>query len=70
MNRDKLRIVNKIFNDDTIRAVWDSEVEKYYVSVVDVIAALTRSENRAITGQYLKDASLQKVTKQSQIVTV
>lgn len=45
MNRDKLRIVNKIFNDNTIRAVWDSEVEKYYVSVVDVIAALTRSEN-------------------------
>ena len=45
MNRDKLRIVNKIFNDDTIRAVWDSEVEKYYVSVVGVIAALTRSKN-------------------------
>lgn len=28
MNQDKLRIVNKIFNDDTIRAVWDNKAEK------------------------------------------
>ncbi len=33
----------KIFDDSTIRTIWDSENEKWYISIVDVIAALTES---------------------------
>ena len=29
-------LVNKIFKNDIIRTVWDKNVEKYYISVVDV----------------------------------
>jgi hypothetical protein len=33
----------KFFNDSQIRTHWDSEQEKWYVSIVDVIAVLTES---------------------------
>ena len=31
----------KIFEDTQIRTVWDSDVEKWYIPIVDVIAVLT-----------------------------
>ena len=43
MKLDKLETVTNLFEDSTIRSVWDSEKEKYYFSVVDVIGALTNS---------------------------
>ena len=45
MNQDKMYIVNKIFNNETIRTVWDKDAEKYYISVVDIVGALSESEN-------------------------
>ncbi len=33
----------KLFGDDKIRAIWDDEQEKWYFSVVDVVAVLTGS---------------------------
>lgn len=33
----------KIFEDSKIRTVWDSDAEKWYISIVDVIAVLTQS---------------------------
>ena len=33
----------KIFEDSTIRTVWDSDNEKWYISIVDVISVLTQS---------------------------
>ena len=36
---------NKIFDNKTIRIVWDDEQEKWYFSVVDVVEALTDSTN-------------------------
>ncbi|MDR1226377.1 MAG: Bro-N domain-containing protein [Prevotellaceae bacterium] len=35
----------KIFENKKVRSVWDSEQEKWYISVVDVIAVLTESPN-------------------------
>jgi len=34
----------KIFEDSTIRTVWDSDAEKWYISIVDVISVLTESK--------------------------
>ena len=45
MNSDKLQIINKIFNNTEIRSVWNKEEEKYYISVVDVVGALSESDN-------------------------
>ena len=44
MNQDKMHLINKIFNNETIRTVWDKEQEKYYVSVVDVVGVLSGSD--------------------------
>ena len=45
MNQDKMHLINKIFNNETIRTVWDKEKEKYYISVVDVVGVLSESDN-------------------------
>ena len=45
MNQDKMHLVNKLFNNETIRTVWDKEQEKYFISVVDIVKALTNSKN-------------------------
>ena len=44
---NEIEIQNKIqlFENSKIRSVWDSENEKWYFSVVDVIAVLTESPN-------------------------
>ena len=44
MKEDKMHLINKLFNNETIRTVWDKEEEKYYISVVDIIGVLTGSD--------------------------
>lgn len=43
MGQDKMHLINKIFNNETIRTVWDKEDEKYYISVIDIISVLNES---------------------------
>ena len=45
MNRDKMHLINKIFNNETIRTVWDKEEEKYYISVVDIVGVISESKD-------------------------
>ena len=45
MGQDKMYLINKMFNSDTIRTVWDKEEEKYYISVVDMVGVLTESKD-------------------------
>jgi hypothetical protein len=35
----------KLFNDKKIRSQWDSEKEKWFFSIVDVVGVLTESPN-------------------------
>lgn len=44
----------QIFSDRKVRTVWDSENEKWFFSVVDVVGALTDSENPATYWKVLK----------------
>lgn len=37
------RLMQKIFNNEEVRTVWDSEAEKYYISVVDIVKILSKS---------------------------
>jgi len=45
MEQDKMHLINKIFNNETIRTVWDKDEEKYYISVVDIVGILSNSSN-------------------------
>ena len=43
MQQNQMYLINKLFNDKTIRTVWDKEEEKYYISVVDMVGVLVDS---------------------------
>ena len=45
MNQDKMHLVNKIFNNETIRTIWDKEQEKYFISVVDIVSVVSGSKD-------------------------
>ena len=42
---NKLETISNLFEDKEIRSIWDSEKEDYYFSVVDVVSALTESND-------------------------
>ena len=54
MNDGKMHLINKIFNNDTIRTVWDKTQEKYYISVVDIVGLLTESKDQQSYWRKLK----------------
>ena len=45
MKEDKMYLINKLFQNETIRTMWDKDNEKYYISVVDIIRVITESNN-------------------------
>lgn len=46
--------VIRLFDSAQIRVVWDSDTEKYYFSVVDVIQVLTDSSDYQVARKYWK----------------
>ena len=64
----------KLFGGDKIRAVWDEEQEKWYFSVVDVVAVLTESKDFQTARKYwnklkqrLKEEGFEPVTNCHQL---
>ena len=55
MNQSKMHLVNKIFNNETIRTVWDKEKEKYYISIVDIVGVLVDSSEPRKYWNWLKN---------------
>ena len=49
-NKDKVQI----FDDSKVRTHWDSDAEKWYISIVDVIAVLTDSANPQVYWRVMK----------------
>ena len=54
MNKEKTYLINKIFNNENIRTVWDNEEEKYYISVVDIVGILAESKDKQAYWRKLK----------------
>ena len=54
MNQDKMHLVNKLFNNEAIRTVWDSEHEKYFISVVDIVGVVSESKDKQAYWRKLK----------------
>ena len=46
MKEKQIRLINKMFNSETIRTVWNSEEQKYYISVVDIVGILSESKDK------------------------
>ena len=45
MDENKMQLINKIFNNETIRTIWDEEQEKYFISVVDIVSVISESKD-------------------------
>ena len=43
MDEDKMQLINKLFNNETIRTIWDKDEEKYYISIVDIVGVISGS---------------------------
>ena len=54
MKEEGIHLVNKIFKNETIRTIWNKEENKYYVSIVDIVAVLAESKNPQIYWRVLK----------------
>ena len=44
MKEAQMHLINKMFNDNTVRTVWNKEEEKYYISVIDIVTALMEND--------------------------
>ena len=54
----------KIFEQQKVRSKWDSEAEKWYISVIDVISVLTESANPR---RYWSDLKIKLAKEGSQL---
>ncbi len=54
MNQEKMYLINKLFNNETIRTVWDKDSEKYYISVVDIVGVVSESKDKQAYWRKLK----------------
>lgn len=71
MKQENMHLINKIFNDEAIRTIWDKDDEKYYISVIDIIGVLTGSDNPRnywkVLKHRLKKEGNESVTKCNQL---
>ena len=54
MKENQMHLINKMFNSETIRTVWNKEEQKYYISVVDIVGILSESKNKQLYWRKLK----------------
>ena len=60
MKQDNMHLINKIFNNETIRTIWDKDEEKYYVSIVDIVGVLADSKEPRKYWNWLKNKLLKE----------
>ena len=60
MKQDNMHLINKIFNNETIRTIWDKDEEKYYISIVDIVGVLADSKEPRKYWNWLKNKLLKE----------
>lgn len=43
MDENKMQLINRLFNNEMIRTIWNKEEEKYYISIIDIVGAISKS---------------------------
>ena len=65
----ELMLIEKVFDGKQIRTVWNSEEEKFYVSVVDMIEVLTDSVEPRKYWNWLKNKLLKEESFETSSIT-
>jgi len=60
MQESKFKTITNLLEDKEIRSVWNSDIEDYHFSVVDVIGVLTDSKNPSDYSATLKKRLLKE----------
>ena len=60
MDNNKLDTITNLFEGKEIRSIWNSEKEEYFFSVIDIISALTESNDPAHYWRTLKSRMIQE----------
>ena len=69
VNQDKMYLINKIFNNETIRTIWDKEQEKYFISVIDIVGVLADSSEPRKYWNWLKNKLLKEENFETSSIT-
>ena len=64
MKEKKIETITNLFENNSIRSVWDKEKEEYYFSVIDIVGALTDSK---IPKRYWSDLKKKLIEEGSQL---
>lgn len=54
MKQEQIYLISKLFNNETIRTIWDKEQQKYYISVVDIVGIVAESKDKQSYWRKLK----------------
>ena len=46
MKENQMHLINKMFNSETIRTIWNREEQRYYISVIDIVGVLSESKDK------------------------
>ncbi|MCQ2233044.1 MAG: cell filamentation protein Fic, partial [Paludibacteraceae bacterium] len=68
MNQQKVSI--RFYNDREVRAIWDEENQKWFFSVLDVIAAINEQDDYTKTRNYWKFLKTKLKKENSELVSV
>ena len=60
MEKNKLETITNLFEGSKIRSIWNSDKEEYYFSVIDIIGALTESNDPSHYWRTLKSRMIKE----------
>ena len=60
MEKNKLETITNLFEGSKIRSIWNSDKEEYYFSVIDIIGALTESNDSSHYWRTLKSRMIKE----------
>ena len=60
MEKNKLETITNLFEGNKIRSIWNSDKEEYYFSVIDIIGALTESNDPSHYWRTLKSRMIKE----------
>ncbi len=59
----------QLFENQPVRVIWDEEQEKYWFSVVDIVAVLTEQPDYRVATKYWNTTKTRLLTEGSQLST-
>lgn len=65
MKENKLETITNLFENSTIRSIWNEEKEEYYFSVIDIIGALTNNDYQKSRNSYEKATNKSAISNEN-----